>query len=129
MKFIKKNPRTISTEKNDCVVRAMTIAYDSSYEVVHKACEAAGRRPQRGMNGYQVIKALELLTGREDVSMTWYKIKSDRPTMAQFVRANPKGRFLTIIHGHAVALIDGVYYDASEPGARHRVWAYARLDK
>jgi hypothetical protein len=138
LKFTAKNPRTIHNEVNDCVVRALTIAFDRAYEVVHEACEQAGRRPMRGMYRHQTTKAIQILSGRQDIRLQWadedsldtYASKRMSPTFAQFAEAHPKGRFIVIKRGHAVALVDGVYYDQRKEtcGARSRVQVYARID-
>ena len=122
MAFVQLNPRTIPTERNDCVVRALTIALNRSYDEMHAICGAAGRKPRKGMYVYQIEQALQK-------KFTWV-MRHERVTFAQFARINPKGRFVVIKRGHAVALIDGVWYDSSPEicGARSRVTSFCRID-
>ena len=127
MKFKQINARTIQTEANDCVVRAMTVALERSYEEMHDVCSAAGRQPRRGMPIYEIEQALTKILSL-DTKMQFIP-RSQRMTFAQFVKQNPTGRYVVIRRGHAVALIDGVWHDAHESGcgARARVMCYSKL--
>lgn len=111
--FISANPRTIERESNDCVVRALSLAFNRPYAEVHAVCARAGRRPKCGMRDLTINKALVELSGNESA-------KLDRNVQAQtfttFARDNPKGRYVIIKRGHAVALIDGVYHDVGTVG-------------
>ncbi len=121
--FICANPRPeFMRESNDCTVRATSLAMNKPYLEVHKAYAAVGRRPRRGVTVLTMNQALEHLTNRPQQLVRVF----DEPTFAQFAKANPKGRFIVIKRGHAVALIDGVWHDAHEEcaGARSRVRFY-----
>jgi hypothetical protein len=122
MAFIQLNPRTIPTESNDCVVRALTIALNKSYDEVHAICGASGRRPNKGMTVYEIEQATKL---RFDLIP-----RNKRVSFAQFAEQNPTGRYVVIKRGHAVALIDGVWYDAhrSACGPRSKVMTYCKID-
>ena len=122
MKFKQINPRTIPTESNDCVVRALTIALNKSYDEMHAICGAAGRRPNRGMSVYEIEQATSL---RFDLIP-----RSQRVSFAQFAKQNSTGRYVVIKRGHAVALVDGVWHDAYKTtcGARSKVLSYCKID-
>jgi len=127
-KFKQVNPRTIPDESNDCAVRAMAVALDKAYEDVHKVCGMAGRPPRKGMTVSEIEKAVHMSTRNPDSKFTWMT-KHARPTFAQFANSNPTGRFIVVRKGHAVALIDGVWYDAvkSGCGARARVMSFCKV--
>lgn len=110
--YICNNPRTIQTETNDCVVRALSLAFNRAYPEVHDMCATAGRKPRRGMMRAQTDKAIQMLTGNKQAKLERYT-RGNRCTLKTFARDNPKGNFLVIKRGHAVALIDGVYHDNS----------------
>jgi hypothetical protein len=121
--FISANPRpTDLKESNDCTVRATSLAMNLPYLDVHKKFEFAGRQPRRGVSMTTMNRALCLITKSSKVMVRVL----DEPTFAQFARANPKGRFIVVKRGHAVALIDGVWHDAHIKcaGARSRVRYY-----
>ena len=114
--YISNNPRTISTERNDCVVRALSLAFNVEYPKVHELCAQAGRKPQRGMYRKQTNAVIKKLTGKPSAEMDTLP-RGGRQTLATFARDNAKGKWIVVKRGHAVALIDGVYHDnGSERG-------------
>lgn len=125
--FCASNPRTESYkgERNDCVVRAISIAANLHYATAHEYCAKAGRPRGRGMYDPQINRAISLVEGKE-VAMDW---GCAGMTFAEFARANPVGRFVISKRGHMVALVDGVYHDMalSICGARSRVRKFYRF--
>jgi hypothetical protein len=110
--YICNNPRTFDLEINDCVVRALSLAFNRAYPEVHEVCAKAGRKPRRGMMRAQTDKAIQALSANKDAKLERYS-RGNRCTLATFAKHNPKGNFIVIKRGHAVALIDGVYHDNS----------------
>jgi len=108
--YIKNNPRTIDTERNDCVVRALSLSFNVEYPKVHELCTKAGRKYQRGMTRAQTNKVIKQITGKPSAEMDKLP-RGGRQTLATFARDNAKGKWIVIKRGHAVALIDGVYHD------------------
>lgn len=127
--FVAANPRSedFQGERNDCVVRALSIAAGLHYATVHEYCSKAGRPRGRGMYDPQINRALSLIEGKT-VEMDWGCINM---TFAEFARAHPVGRFVISKRGHMVALIDGVYHDMalSICGARSRVRKFYRFEE
>jgi hypothetical protein len=109
-KYICKNPRTIEAETNDCVVRALSLAFNRDYSEVHTLCAKVGRKARRGMLRAQTDKVIQLLSNKSDAKLERYA-RGERCTLATFAKENPTGNFIVIKSGHAVALIDGVYHD------------------
>jgi hypothetical protein len=131
MQFKPANPRPDGlSETNDCVVRALSLAFNRPYVEVHEVCASVGRKPRRGMFRIQTDAAIAKITG--DASAAGVRLSrytTGYPTFAQFARENPVGRFVVIKRGHAVALIDGVYHDVAQSAAcsaRCRVQYYYR---
>jgi len=125
--FVAANPRDLPTERNDCAVRAVSLALNVPYQRAHEALERRGRKFGRSTCVALISGALTDLRGML-VELTPTP-RRERPTFAQFARENPKGRWVIIRSGHAVALIDGVYHD-SDPslcGARCRVRMFAKV--
>ena len=108
--YIKNNPRTIDTETNDCVVRALSLAFNVEYTKVHDLCAKAGRKPRRGMRRLQTNTVIKRLADNPKAVMDSLP-RGKRQTFATFARDNAKGKWIVIKRGHAVALIDGVYHD------------------
>lgn len=100
-------------ERNDCVVRAFSVALRRPYAELHDACSAAGRGYGR--------KTCDVTVWR--VAYKYFLLPWDtRGTVAQFIRANPSGRFYLHRRGHAFCIIDGVVHDwRAGTGARSRI--------
>lgn len=126
--YICNSPRTIDSEIDDCVVRALSLAFNVQYDEVHKLCAKAGRKPRKGMYRAQTDKVIKQLTGNKDAALDKLP-KGKRQTLTTFAKQNPKGKWVVIKSGHAVALIDGVYHDNGSAGhglPRSIVQAYYR---
>jgi hypothetical protein len=120
------DPSEYLGERKDCSVRALAVATGMGYAKAHAHFEREGRRFGRGTSfctTATVHDSLGLklvpLAGNAILPMPRY-----RPTLAQFLRKHPRGRFVLHRSGHAFAVIDGVVHDwATGTGARTRVWA------
>jgi hypothetical protein len=128
-----------SKETNDCVVRAFMCALDISYDQAHEwVKEKLFRKNRQGAmmvafggliigkvkNGYKI----DLVGSHPSLHHDKYIYNSSlnaikRPmlinpkykkptgyTLKSFMENNPVGRFVLIVQGHAVAIIDGVLY-------------------
>jgi hypothetical protein len=139
MRFEKNNPRTIDSEKNDCVVRAMTIATGKTYDEIHALLKRCGRRNGCGTN-FGIINAALVALGLPELTRidpdyrlicgryTARRQATNRPTLAQFVSEHREGTYMLIIRGHAFALINGVQHDGwIANGARCRITHYVRV--
>lgn len=103
-------------EKLDCVVRALALVTQRAYRDVHAKCKAAGRKDSRRTKDV-VVAAVATQLGVTRLTHI------GRPTLAQFLRDFPTGRFYVSRRGHAFAVIDGVVHDwqRSRTGPRSRV--------
>ena len=115
----------IAGETNDCVVRAFSIALDKSYAEIHEKCAKHGRKfrectylpTQRAVAKEYGMKELAY-NDLWNLSPTPYQY----PTVTQFIKAHPKGRFYARRNGHAFAIVDGVVHDwVKGTGARSRI--------
>lgn len=111
--FVNANPRSIDGESNDCVVRALSLAFNKPYTEVHAVCQRAGRVKGRGMNVPMINKAIAELTGQPDAQL---QRMQRAQTFTTFARDHKVGNYVVIKHGHAIALIDGVFHDAGSVG-------------
>ena len=135
-------------EDNDCVVRAFMSALDISYEQAHawvkkelkrqdrkgtfmnayakniigktkngKKISFMGVHPSRGFMKHSV-GSNKVLVNPKYKKQTGYTLKS-------FMENNPVGRFVLIVQGHAVAVVNGVLYGNSDErynGLYRSVW-------
>lgn len=111
--FINANPRSIDGESNDCVVRALSLAFNKPYTEVHALCDKIGRIKGRGMRSSQVELAIQELSNNGIAKLAK---PSRKQTFSTFARDHKKGNYVIIKRGHAVAMIDGVFHDAGSVG-------------
>jgi len=134
-------------EDNDCVVRAFMCALDIPYEQAHawvkkelkrqdrkgafmyayskniigktkngKKISFIGAHPSRNMK--HSVGSNKVLVNKQYKKATGYTLKS-------FMENNPVGRFVLIVQGHAVAVVNGVLYgnrDEQWKGLYRSVW-------
>lgn len=110
--------RVARNEARDCTVRALAAVKDMRYDQAHAALAAAGREVRRGMSLEQLKPAYLAAGGGE------YVKRSDRPTLAAFMREHSAGRYIVLVVGHVFAVVDGVQIDMEKNGARKRVWGF-----
>ena len=98
-------------DRNDCTVRALAIASGIPYAAAHALLKAHGRKQGKGVLTAVVIDAFKDHLG--DYVRT-SPFMSERPTVASFLRDQPKGTFVVAVRGHVFAVIDGVQHDNGE---------------
>ena len=135
-------------ELNDCVVRAMAVAFDISYEKAHRICKLDYNRQDRdGVRGFALKlsiwdagiyldKRIKFLgdkpTGREsyprmftyyrnwDPHRQAYKIDVRCMTVGTFLKKYPKGTYLMVVTNHAFVIKDGVVIGNEDDGQMMR---------
>ena len=91
-------------EKNDCCVRAFTVATNKPYDEIHSLHAKHGRKFRKGTYMITTHKVLGEL-GFEEVKI------EKKMTVGQFVSLYPKGTYYCHKAGHAFAIVDGVVHD------------------
>lgn len=121
-------------ERSDCTVRAYAVAAQVGYDEAHTFMRVKCKRPTGDGPEIRNIRAAfeacgyeELVTrNREAYSFSGrdYYI-----TLAQFIKAHPRGRYFVIRQGHAFAVVDGVVRDwlNGRTGPRSRIRQAWRL--
>lgn len=110
-------------DRNDCVVRAMSLVANVPYAEVAALALKHGRKPGKGTSHATQAAMARDLGMAQVLDCYWGRFRSLRPTLASFMRSNPFGHFYVVRRGHAFVVIDGVVHDwsASDTGARSRV--------
>ena len=108
-----------NTEAKDCTVRALAHVADLPYSEAHATMAAFGRRPRKGVPKPDVVKAYA------SKGLTYIQ-RSDRPTLAQFMRADGAmhARLVISMRGHVFAIVNGTQLDLGKCGPRTRVLGY-----
>lgn len=108
------NPNPLRLKVGDCTVRAICAVTNSSWDDVHKAlCDLArdmADMPSADRCWWALL---------ESVGFTRKKMIDRCPdcyTVKDFCRDHPYGMYVLGPHEHAVAVINGDYYDAWDSG-------------
>ena len=111
-----------ANERNDCTVKAISIACDVPYKVAHKALANEGRKPRCGSYRHQQARAIKALGfDLEPIKVTaktMVKLKSDT--------AVDTGYFLAYVSGHVAAVVNGKIEDWTD-GRRHRIQTVCKI--
>lgn len=112
--WIRCNPNPLGKQTSDCVVRAIAIATDTSWRSVYTdLCNLGGIECE--MPTTNVVWGIHLneLGGRQ------FLLPESCPqciTVRAFCEKFPKGVYVIGTGSHAVAVIDGDYYDSWDSG-------------
>jgi hypothetical protein len=101
--------------------------------------KTVGRRGGKGSSIKQITDAITLLKIDGEVGMTIDKIKDKvlslykpptylKISLDKFAKMYPTGKFIVIKSRHALALVDGVWYDNSMPNPRAYVKCFFRVE-
>lgn len=106
------NPFNIST--SDCTVRAVCAVTGLDWRTAHRIlCELSGElgeMPDRNRSWWAFLRA---------IGFTLFRLIDTCPdcyTVADFARDHPHGRYILGPHEHAVAVIDGDWWDSWDSG-------------
>ena len=139
MQYIKQLADITLSDRNNCALNAVSIALTKPYYSVYKTFKSVGRRGGRGSSINQITRAINLLkndiTEGEDLLNKKDKLLSEwqdptylKISLDKFAKLYPNGKFIVIKSKHALALVDGVWYDNSMPNPRAYVKCFYRVE-
>lgn len=99
-----ERPEGFENEKRDCSVRALSIAADLPYLVVHLAFKQAGRKDGHGTPRKLFKKVIKILNLKAVQVKRTGSVKS-------FINKFPTGRYYCSVRNHAFSVINGEKYD------------------
>jgi hypothetical protein len=108
------NPNPAYNFVGDCVVRALSIALDSDWDTIFLGLAAYGFNIKDMPSGNAIWSAY-----LRDKGFKRYIIPNECPncyTLKDFCEDHPNGIFVIGTGTHAVAVIDGDYYDSWDSG-------------
>ena len=108
------NPNPMGLRTNDCVIRALSILLDQSWDKtftdISLVAFAKGLMPSSNAVHMQYL---------DQHGYKMYTIPNTCPqciTVREFSERYPKGKYLLATGDHVVALINGTYYDSFDSG-------------
>ena len=138
-----------ASEANDCMVRGVMFGLDCSYEQAHQLVKTKLNRPDRKGTPMELLPKIFNITLNKKtikylgahpaylerkwwVDAAGYKTllnpaykKPTGYTLKSFMESHPKGRYILLVQGHCVAIVDGVLYGNKEEqyvGIYRSVW-------
>lgn len=125
-------------ESKDCAVRAIANVGAYSYPVALKLMAQEGRRQGRG-TPWDVLDKVYKMAGASNI--TYYggrmrkmaqkhsvPFREKGMTLETFLERHPKGRYVVVITGHAVAVVDGTTVDVGYNRAGKRLMASYKFE-
>ena len=117
MAYVPYNANKDDKNKNDCSIRALSLAYDKPYESVSKELRGMSRNTDRHYNSLTNLTMYIKKTGFIG-NEVW--VKSDRLTVEQFSEKYPNGTYL-VLTGNKPKSNDTVYSSADYKDINHIV--------
>ena len=112
--WIRCNPNPLGKMTGDCVVRAIAIATDQSWrKTYHRLCDIGDKHAD--MPSANMVWGLDL----KDRGARQFLLPENCPeciTVRAFCERYPEGIYVIGTGDHAVAVIDGDYYDSWDSG-------------
>lgn len=108
--FSYKNINPIKNETSDCVIRALALTLDKSWDEIYKELAKIGFELKVDMSADESWRKLMDNHG-------WIKNKisnakgTKRPTVKEFAKNHKEGRYLLQVANHLTTVVDGVCYD------------------
>jgi hypothetical protein len=112
-------------ERNDCTVRALAIATETSYAKAYMKLAAAGRRRNCGFHIDKILKTKSI-----HFNCSFKKLPFRKPiTLQKFIQKYPEGIFYVQKYGHVFVIRDGAVLDTYRPSAYVRITKAWRVTK
>lgn len=117
-KYYQPNKLDLKDEYGDCTIRALSKALNvtwlEAFELTLPLC-----REFQLMPNYMFFSSHAKETGAA-LGLIYNPISnkkgSKRPTVKEFAKSHPTGRYIVKVAHHVVAVVDGVYYDTWDSG-------------
>lgn len=110
--YLNVNPTGKSV--GDCVVRALSLALDDSWEHIYADLTMTGRYMYDMPNSNEVWGRYLQMNG-----FSFHRLPDTCPlcyTVRTFVQEHPIGTYVVATGSHVLTVIDGVYYDTADTG-------------
>jgi hypothetical protein len=130
MEYIKSLADASGLDRNNCALNAMSIVLNIPYYSVSETFKNLGRVRGKGASIRMITEALNTFKhypGVADINNYQMPTKL-KMSLANFAKQYPKGKYYVIKSRHALALINGVWYDNQKPNPRAYVKYFFKVD-
>jgi hypothetical protein len=130
MEYVKQLADITKTDNNNCALNAMSIVMNKPYYEVYRTFKEHGRVTGKGASVRMITTALNVLKQGtpEKAINNWQMPTKVKLSLSKFASMYPKGKYYVIKSRHALALIDGVWYDNQTPNPRAYVKYFFKVD-
>ena len=130
MEYIKQLADITLSDKNNCALNAMSIVLNKPYYHVAETFKDHGRVRGKGCSVRMITTALNVLKQGtpEKAINNWQMPTKLKLSLDKFAKMYPTGKYYVIKSKHALALIDGVWYDNQKPNPRSYVKYFFKVD-
>lgn len=117
-KYYQPNDKDIKDNYGDCTIRALSKALDVSWVEAFDLQVPICREYQTPNIFALPVRLENEAMGKLGFKYTGISNKkgSKRPTVEEFAKKHPKGRYVCNVSHHEVAVVDGYYYDTRDSG-------------
>ena len=124
MSFIRMNPNPANNMTGDCVIRAISIAEDKTWDdtFLELMVESFYLKDMPSSNYAWGSYLRKKGYHRELVS----DLCPDCYTVIDFVRENPEGTYILSTGTHAICAKSGAYYDTWDSGQEHPIFYFKK---
>ena len=130
MEYIKQLADDTRMDRNNCALNAMAIVMNKPYYEVYKTFKTYGRVTGKGSSIRMIMTSYNVLKhGSPEKAINNFQMPTQvKLSLSKFAKLYPKGKYYVIKNNHALALIDGVWYDNQVPNPRSYVKYFFKVD-
>lgn len=124
MGYVYYNPNPEKKIVGDCVVRALTVMFDDTWENIYADLTMLGRFMYDMPNSNSVWGEYLKLNGFKQ-----YVLPDTCPscyTVRDFVQDYPVGKYMLATGTHVIAVVDGDYYDTGDSGSEVPIYYWKK---
>ena len=125
MGWIQYNEHPYNYDQDDCVLRAIATALNISWDEAFLLVMSKGYELKRFPTNMNLVWESMLL----DKGLTKYYIPNTCPmcvTVEKFANDHPHGSYILGTTTHAIAVVNGSYYDTWDSGQEYPVYYFAK---
>ena len=130
MEYVKQLADITYSDRNNCALNAMAIVLNKPYYEVYKTFKKHGRVGGKGSSVRMITVALNVLQkGTPEKAIEDFQMPTKlKLSLSKFAKMYPTGKYYVIKSNHALALINGVWYDNQVPNPRSYVKYFFKVD-